>query len=140
MPVPARRGKRTAVWGRQRIYLEIYFGVYLGFARLSVYLLLTVLNTCALDVGASKYDIGVQQMEIQIITNADGSWSHGEIVETGERTELVYRSDARKMTKRVYSAMDDGLLSADAVALMCLRYMSEADVAEMLRINEISDI
>lgn len=46
----------------------------------------------------------------------------------------------RKMTKRVYSAMDDGLLSADAVALMCLRYMSEADVAEMLRINEISDI
>ena len=53
---------------------------------------------------------------------------------------MVYKSDARKMTKRVYSAMDDGLLSADAVALMCLRAMSEADVAEMLRINEISDI
>ena len=94
-------------------------------------------------------------MEIQIITNADGSWSHGEIVETGERTELVYKNgggspielfevklnyDPRKMTKRVYSAMDDGILSSDAVALMCLRYMSEADVAEMLRANEISDI
>ena len=88
-------------------------------------------------------------MEIQIITNEDGSWSHGEIVETGERTELVYKSedrirnairDSRTMTKRVYSAMDAGLLSADGVALMCLRYMSEADVAEMLRINEISDI
>ena len=76
-------------------------------------------------------------MEIQIITNEDGSWSHGEIVETGERTELVYRSDARKMTKRVYSAMDDGILSSDAVALMCLRYMSDAD---MLRNEQISDI
>ena len=61
---------------------------------------------------------------------------------TDETVERIRRAnrDPRKMTKRVYSAMDDGILSSDAVALMCLRAMSEADVAEMLRANEISDI
>lgn len=61
---------------------------------------------------------------------------------TDKTVERIRRAnrDPRKMTKRVYSAMDDGLLSADAVALMCLRYMSEDDVADMLRREQISDI
>lgn len=61
---------------------------------------------------------------------------------TDETVERIRRAnrDPRKMTKRVYSAMDDGILSADCVALMCLRYMSEDDVADMLRREQISDI
>ena len=65
MSITVCRGKRTAVGGRQRIYLEIYFGVYLGSARLSVYLLLTSLHGCGYDVGASKYVLGGTTMATQ---------------------------------------------------------------------------
>jgi hypothetical protein len=35
--------------------------------------------------------------------------------------------------------MDDGLISAQAIAEMALAYMSEDDVADMMRANDILD-
>mgnify|MGYP003660153153 CR=1 FL=1 len=40
----------------------------------------------------------------------------------------------------VWTAMLDGLLDFETVAQMTLKYMSEAEVQDMLRENEISDI
>jgi hypothetical protein len=43
----------------------------------------------------------------------------------------------REMTSKLIAMMDEGLISAEAVAEMALAYMSEDDVAEMMRANDI---
>ena len=43
----------------------------------------------------------------------------------------------RKQTTRLLEMMDEGLISATAVAEMALAYMSEDDVADMMRSNDI---
>lgn len=43
----------------------------------------------------------------------------------------------RKQTTRLLEMMDEGLISATAVAEMALAYMSEADVEDMMRANDI---
>ena len=43
----------------------------------------------------------------------------------------------RTQTTRLLEMMDEGLISAEAVAEMALAYMSEDDVADMMRSNDI---
>ena len=43
----------------------------------------------------------------------------------------------REYTSKLIAMMDEGLISAEAVAEMCLAYMSEDDVADMMRANDI---
>jgi hypothetical protein len=43
----------------------------------------------------------------------------------------------REMTSKLIAMMDEGLISAEAVAEMALAYMSEADVEDMMRSNDI---
>ena len=43
----------------------------------------------------------------------------------------------REMTSKLIAMMDEGLISAEAVAEMALSYMSEDDVADMMRCNDI---
>ena len=45
----------------------------------------------------------------------------------------------REATNRLIAMMDEGLISAEAVAEMALAYMSEDDVADMMRCNDILD-
>ena len=45
----------------------------------------------------------------------------------------------REMTSKLIAMMDEGLISAEAVAEMALAYMSEDDVADMMRANDILD-
>jgi hypothetical protein len=45
--------------------------------------------------------------------------------------------DMREMTSKLIAMMDEGLISAEAVAEMALAYMSEDDVADMMRANDI---
>lgn len=43
----------------------------------------------------------------------------------------------RKQTNKLIAMMDEGLISAEAVAEMALAYMSEDDVADMMQSNDI---
>ena len=45
----------------------------------------------------------------------------------------------RQATNKLLEMMDEGLISAEAVAEMALCYMSEDDVADMMRANDILD-
>ena len=45
----------------------------------------------------------------------------------------------RKYTTKLLEMMDEGLISASAVAEMALAYMSEDDVKDMCRANDILD-
>ena len=45
----------------------------------------------------------------------------------------------RTQTTRLLEMMDEGLISAQAIAEMALAYMSEDDVADMMRSNDILD-
>lgn len=45
----------------------------------------------------------------------------------------------RTQTTKLLEMMDEGLISAAAVAEMALAYMSEDDVADMMRANDILD-
>lgn len=45
----------------------------------------------------------------------------------------------RTQTNKLIQMMDDGLISAEAVAEMALAYMSEDEVADMMRCNDILD-
>jgi hypothetical protein len=45
----------------------------------------------------------------------------------------------RTQTNRLIDMMDEGLISAQAVAEMALAYMSEDEVADMMRANDILD-
>ena len=43
----------------------------------------------------------------------------------------------RKCTIALLEMMDDGVISAEIVAEMCLAYMSEDDVEDMMRANDL---
>jgi hypothetical protein len=43
----------------------------------------------------------------------------------------------REMTSKLIAMMDEGLISAEAVAEMALAYMSEDEVADMMQANDI---
>jgi hypothetical protein len=43
----------------------------------------------------------------------------------------------REMTSKLIAMMDEGVISAEAVAEMALAYMSEDEVADMMRANDI---
>jgi len=43
----------------------------------------------------------------------------------------------RKCTVALLEMMDDGVMDPKAVAEMCLAYMSEADVEDMMRSNDL---
>jgi len=45
----------------------------------------------------------------------------------------------RTQTNKLLAMMDEGLVSANFVAEACLGYMSEDDVADMMRCNDILD-
>lgn len=45
----------------------------------------------------------------------------------------------RDYTVKLMDMMDEGILSAQAVADMCLAYMSEDEVKDMCRANDILD-
>lgn len=43
----------------------------------------------------------------------------------------------RKYTRKLFELMDEGIMSPEMVAEMALNYMSEADVEDMCRINDV---
>jgi hypothetical protein len=45
--------------------------------------------------------------------------------------------DMREYTSKLIAIMDEGLISAEAVAEMALAYMSEDDVKDMCRANDL---
>ena len=45
----------------------------------------------------------------------------------------------REYTTTLLEMMDEGLITAESVAEMALAYMSEDDVADMMRANDILD-
>lgn len=47
--------------------------------------------------------------------------------------------NARKWTCRLLDMMDDGVIDPKAVAEMCLAYMSEWDVEDMMRVNDLKE-
>ena len=47
--------------------------------------------------------------------------------------------DVRKWTKKVIEGMDGGLLFPQDIAEMCLSYMSEDQVEDMCRANDLKD-
>ena len=49
-------------------------------------------------------------------------------------------SDGRRVTNRLVELMDEGMLSPEQLALMCLGYMSEDDVSDMAQQNELMDL
>ena len=42
----------------------------------------------------------------------------------------------REMTNRLLEMIEEGLLDKDNVIMACVKYMSEDDVADMMRLNE----
>ncbi len=46
---------------------------------------------------------------------------------------------SREYTNKLLEYIDDGIVSKDFVITACLKYMSEDDVKDMLRINQIWD-
>ena len=44
---------------------------------------------------------------------------------------------ARKQTNYLLELIDSGMLDAQAVVLMALTYMSEDEVADMMRVNDV---
>ncbi len=42
---------------------------------------------------------------------------------------------ARQFTNKLYDMVDEGLISADMVMIMALKYMSEDDVKDMMERN-----
>jgi len=43
----------------------------------------------------------------------------------------------REQTTKLLAMMDEGLIRAETIVEMCLTYMSEDDVADMMRSNDI---
>ena len=43
----------------------------------------------------------------------------------------------RKATNKILELIEEGALSADHVVMCCLKYMSEAEVADMAHVNEL---
>ncbi len=48
-------------------------------------------------------------------------------------------ANVRVQTTKLLEMMDEGLISSKAVAEMALQYMSEDEVADMMRVNDLSD-
>ena len=44
---------------------------------------------------------------------------------------------ARANTNQLLEAIEEGVLDKDQVIMACVKYMSESDVADMCRINEL---
>lgn len=44
---------------------------------------------------------------------------------------------ARKATNRLLELVEEGVIDKDLLILCCLKYMSEDDVADMARVNEL---
>jgi len=53
-----------------------------------------------------------------------------------DKTKLEYKM-ARKQTNYLLELIDSGMLSADDVVTMALKYMSEDEVADMMRVNDL---
>ena len=47
---------------------------------------------------------------------------------------------SREKTNQLLEMISDGSLDAEQVALMCLKYMSEAEVADMIIFNDLSEL
>jgi hypothetical protein len=47
---------------------------------------------------------------------------------------------SREQTNRLLEMIDEGLLDARQVVLMCVKYMSEDEVADMMRFNDLSHL
>lgn len=46
---------------------------------------------------------------------------------------------SREKTNRLLEMIDDGELDARQVVLMCVKYMSEDEVADMIRFNDLDE-
>jgi hypothetical protein len=53
-----------------------------------------------------------------------------------DTTKLEYKM-ARKQTNYLLDLIDSGMIDAQAVVTMALKYMSEDEVADMMRCNDI---
>lgn len=49
-------------------------------------------------------------------------------------------SIVREYTEKLLEMVDEGLVDKDYVIKACVCYMSEAEVADMMRINDLIDI
>lgn len=47
---------------------------------------------------------------------------------------------SREYTNELLELIEQGLLDKDTVILACLKYMSEADVQDMMEINEFHEV
>ena len=43
----------------------------------------------------------------------------------------------RQATKKILEMIEEGILDKDNVIMCCLKYMAEADVADMAHVNEL---
>ena len=48
-------------------------------------------------------------------------------------------SQARKYTNKLLQMVDDGIVDEDTIMLACLKYMSEHEVEDMMRVNDLLD-
>ena len=48
-------------------------------------------------------------------------------------------ANVRVQTIKLLEMMDEGVISGEAIAEMALQYMSEDEVADMMRVNDLSD-
>lgn len=76
--------------------------------------------------------------------NLDDAIEHGElsVMSMGNEIDENYHDsnlETRKITNKLHELMDDQVLDPRAVADAALIYMSEADVADMARTNELYD-
>lgn len=53
------------------------------------------------------------------------------------RKDLMPSPPVRETTNKLLEMVDDGSLNARDLALMCLKWMSEDEVAEMAKANEL---
>jgi hypothetical protein len=53
-----------------------------------------------------------------------------------DKTKLEYKM-ARKQTNYLLELIDSGMIDAEDVVTMALKYMSEDEVADMMRVNDI---
>ena len=44
-----------------------------------------------------------------------------------------------KASDKIFNMIEDGLIGYENVVSMCMSYMSEDDIADMMDVNEISD-
>jgi len=70
----------------------------------------------------------LNQIEAEMFTPYTGK-------ETVTETELT-ENDVRKMTNKLIDAMGDGMIHERDVAYAALSYMSEEDVADLIRSND----